>query len=227
MFISTLYSVRDALRTTKKEDLLNEYEEDFVGWAFEAEKKILDTTQAAGLLNKDNIVCLSVFNNQVCLPQGFNGLICMKVNQVVPYLINYTTCRIKPNCNCPNLNGIQALGVRIDQRVCTFTPVVPDGTSVTVEYSSIRLEGEDGYPMMFEEHQYAISMFLQYKIYVLTDQPMLAEKARILWLRECMQARARTNKLTLAEIAAMGGVWYVNGAVNVGGRNAYFSNPNP
>jgi hypothetical protein len=219
MFISCLYAVRDALVSTQAADLLNEYEEDLVGWAYEAEKKILDTTQASGQLMKDNIVCLYTFNNQVCLPQGFNGLICLKVNQVIPTLINYTTCRIKPNITCPNANGVAGLSMRIDQRIVTFSPAVPDGQPVTVEYQSIRLEGEDGYPMIYDEHQYAISMFLQYKIYAtIKPNETLSQVRKLEWSRECLQARARTNQLTPEQMASLGSVWYVNGAVGVRGR---------
>ena len=209
MFVSCLVAVRDAVRKAQCEDLLNEYEEDFVSWAYEAEKLILNNTFALGGWKEQKSICLTVQNNQVQLPQDFYSLVCVKVGNKYPTLINTSACRIKRNCNCYNLK-YSDLGMIIKGYSITFTPnVTPDGTPVEIQYEALRLESANGYIMVFEDHTTAISEYLQWQMLSMKGNDSKAELKRRDWMRSCPQARARTANITKAEMAAMGITWWL------------------
>jgi hypothetical protein len=204
MFISCLFAVRDALRKTQKEELDNEYREDMALWAYEAEKKI-NSSQS---LMHDKKICLVIQNNQVQLPSDYYSLICCSINGAYPELINRTTCRIREGCNCQNLLWANTdLKIRIDGFNLTVSPTIQSGTPIEIEYQSIRFDDEDGYPMIFEEHQDAVSLYIQWQLCQMTRDNRASSKEQQ-WYYACNQARARTNQLTKADTARLGITWW-------------------
>ena len=213
MFISPLVAVRDAVRKTQSEDMLNEYEEDFVQWAYEAEKKILNNTFSLGAWKEQKSICLAAENNQVILPDDFYTLVCLQAGNEFPILINTSGCRIKRGCaNYCGWNGkYDVLRMKIDGYIVTFIPAkVPDNTPVTIQYEALRIDTQDGYPMIFEDHWSAVSEYIQWQILsnFKTDINK-AELKRRDWMLSCPQARARTANLTAAELLAMGATWWI------------------
>lgn len=211
MFVSPLVAVRDALRKTQSEDMRNEYEEDFVQWAYEAEKKILNNTFSLGEWKKTMFAEGIVWNNQFQLPDDFYTLVCLKVGNEYPALINTSVCRLVRNCaNCYNYKYL-GKSMTINGYCVTFTPAnIPDGTKVEVQYQSLRLDTEDGYPMIFEDHWSAVSEYIQWQILSnFKNDINKAELKRRDWMLSCPQARARTANLTATEMAALGNVWWI------------------
>lgn len=230
--VSSLFAVRDALISIQQESLYNKYQEEMVGWAFEAEKKINSW--------RDNFeqkkVCRQFLNNRIQLPDDYYGLREISIGGKLAEVVNAKHCRLtvgspytQGSCsssNCGNGATFCTYQVMIEQGfIVGANGVIPDGLQCCLVYDAIPRD-ENGYPMVFQEHINAISYYVQYRVLRMLNNPNW-QVVKGEWLMECGQARARTNAMTPQDMARLGNIWwnktsnvYVAG-INNGNQNQF------
>jgi hypothetical protein len=206
--ISSLYAVNDALRDCGQERLFNYYQEDMVRWAFEAERKINSWKS----FFEQKSICLLLGNNKKwVLPNNYWAFICATIGGSQVNLVNKATCRCSPLYKAGGIINIKIQGQYIYPLADIDT-----GTQLVLEYESIMVDDNDGFPMIFEAHTSAINYYIQYKVFSLlaarepNNTGLLNQKreADTSWVRECADARARTNKLSPEQWQIAGRLWY-------------------
>jgi hypothetical protein len=91
--ISSLFAVRDAVRKIGKEYLLQDYTEDMVAWAKDAEEMI-----KADSWYKEESICLYTNGNRICLPKDFQWLECLNIDGQPVNIINKIKCPCTDRC---------------------------------------------------------------------------------------------------------------------------------
>jgi hypothetical protein len=206
MIISSFIPIRSALVNLQRENLIQTIEEDLIRWAMEAEAKI-----NTGSWLEQKSVCLHTSNNQVCLPTDYKMLVCMKVNAIYPTIINRVQCRCVDACL--NLTSCAIdIQAKIGQKTITFMPTQDDNVPVYLDYMALAVEEETGYPMIDEDHAYAVSLFIQKQILYRDNDLSRYNITDGEWKLACGQARAATNSklLTQDQLNEIGYVWYNN-----------------
>ena len=105
----------------------------------------------------------------------------------------------------PEWIGCEGLTYRIGQYAITFSPNVPDGTTVDVDYLC-KPTAEDGYPMIINRCARAIAYYIGSQICERLLDPR-AESQEKKWLPACIQARAEINEMTQEEKLAIGAMY--------------------
>ena len=112
----------------------------------------------------------------------------------------------------PEWVGCDRLTFRISQYAITFSPNIPDGTEVDVEYLC-KPSADDGYPMIINRCARAIAYYIEAKICKrLMDSRY--EDCMKEWYPACIQARAEINEMTQEEKMAIGGMYMGYGRRN-------------
>lgn len=206
MIISALVPVRSALVNLQRDDLAQTLQEDLIRWAMEAEAKI-----NTGSWLEQKSVCLHTSDSQVCLPNGFKVLVCLKINATYPTIINRIQCRCSNGCVNASVLACD-IQAKVGSKMISFSPMQEESSPVYLDYLALAIEEETGYPMVDEDHALAISLYIQKQILYRDNDLSRYNITDGEWSKACGQARAVTNSkiLTQDQMNEIGYVWYNN-----------------
>lgn len=210
-FVSPLQAIRSALAKIGYNDLPQSLQPELIEWAIEASDMICKP-KTFKIESDDFVVC----GNKIQLGQQVLLVNCASYNGQPMELISNRGCSNRCTQNSKNRCCRSNQKFYLDECYIHFKPTLEDGSVVHVEWLQ-RAYAADGYPLILDNCNMAISEYIASIIcarfndnrYALWDSK---------WQKHCLQARAEVNRITQAQVEALGFLFDSNP-----GGNAKFS----
>ena len=194
--ISVKQVVQSVIRNLGVQNAASEFN-NFVEWAFEAEKKI--GSFKTFIIKELNI---PIANKQAALPEDFLELIDIKNNNNIYYEAEQKPFKENDRGTSQNTyymsNGFIRFSYSLD-------------TSINISYTAIDTDDE-GYPTIEANHEDAVSAYLMYKYkakdYYNQKLPKyIYDDLKRDWFRLCAQARGNDNMPNRNQMRAISKYW--------------------
>lgn len=194
--ISVKQVVQSVIRNLGVQNAASEFN-NFVEWAFEAEKKI---GSFKTFIIKE--VSIPINNKQAALPEDFLELIDIKNNNNIYYEAEQKPFKENDRGTSHNTYYMSNGFIRFSES---------SDTSINISYTAIDTDAE-GYPTIEANHEDAVSAYLMYKYkakdYYNQKLPKyIYDDLKRDWFRLCAQARGNDNMPNRNQMRAISKYW--------------------
>lgn len=196
-FVSPKQAIRTALGKIGFEDLMQTLGNELIEWAIEA-SDMISKPKTFKIAEDDFVVC----GNKIQLDQNVLLVNCASYNGEPMELISNKGCANRCTQNSKNRCCRSNQKFYLDECYIHFKPTLCDGSIVHVEWLQ-RAYGADGYPLILDSCNMAISEYVASIVCA-----RFKDNAYALWNdkweKHVLQARADVNRITQAQVQALG-----------------------
>ena len=207
-FVSPKQAIRTALGKIGYADLMQTLQDELIEWSIEA-SDMISKPKTFKIVSDEFTVC----GNKIELCQNVLLVNCASYRGQPMELISNKGCSGRCTGNSKNRCCRSNQQFYLDESYMHFKPSIEDGEIVHVEYLQ-RAYGADGYPLILDSCNMAISEYVASIVCARFKDNAYAlwnEK----WERHVVQARAELNRITQAQVEALGFLYDSNPGGNV------------